>query len=113
MSMPWPEFELEKGSVELAGENYPVSRVISFQKARIVDFQQGSVTISVWELLKERNQRNNPAFVQFLDGSWVRGYTKQRRWPAHRVRPERQTVFFSKDKNIPLSFVISSIQISA
>ena len=107
--MSWTEGVKEKGEVKLSENKYPVSRIITHQKRFIEVPGIGFVEGEVWELVKEKGQENNPAFV-LIEGRWLEGHTFQRRWSSGDGRPERQNIFISEDAT--LSFVVTSERIT-
>lgn len=108
-NMPWTEGIKEIGSVNLNGKDFPVSRVITHQKRFIEVPNRGFLEGEVWELVKEKGEENNHAYV-LLEGKWISGCTFQKRWSSGDGRPERQNVFVSDD-NV-LSFVVTSERIT-
>lgn len=107
--MPWTEGIREIGVTLLNGKEYPTSRIITEQKRFIEVSGVGFVDGRIWELIKEDDEKHNPAFV-LIEDKWIVGHTFQRRWSSGDGRPERQNIFISDDGK--LSFVVTSERIT-
>lgn len=98
--MPLTEGITENAMVTLAGKQYPVSRVITEQVDRFIEMPDGEQENgSVWELIKDQGQRDNPAFVK-IGERWITGHTEQKRFSSGDGRPERRNIFVSDDGSL-------------